>query len=133
MEVNRDEIQRIAVEAENLQKMQKALKDQLVALNMSSLESSVTINSIEKLEKGNKALVSLGSGVFANAVIENTNMYVVDIGAGVYAEFNPDKAIEVLKKRISDSQNATKRLEDELKRTQRSLIELEDKARKYIR
>lgn len=133
MEVNREEIQKIAVEAENLQKMQKALKDQMVALNMSSLESSVTINSVEKLKKGDKTLVSLGSGVFASATIENVDHYIVDMGAGVYGEFKPEKAIQVLKKRISDSQGAVKRLDDELKRTQQSLLELEEKARKYIR
>lgn len=133
MEVNREEIQKIAVEAENLQRMQKTLKDQMVALNMSSLESSVTINSIAKLNEGDNSLVSLGSGVFIGAKIGSTDSIIIDVGAGVYAELAPQKAVEALKKRIDDSRNAAKKIEASLKRTQQSLIELEGKARKYIR
>ncbi len=132
MEINREEIQKIAVEAENLQRMQKAIRDQIVALNMASLESSVTINSIEKLGGGENAFISLGSGIFCSAKVQETDHFVVDIGGGAYGEVSREKAIEILKRRAEETMNVTKKLEEDLKRIQGSLTELEMRARKYI-
>ena len=133
MEINRDEIRKIAVEAEMLQRMQKSLRDQLVALNMSSLEASVTINSIEKIKGDDNAFVSLGSGVFASAKIVPQEYVLVDIGGGIYGEFTREKAVEILKKRIEDTRKLSAKLEEDLKNAQRSLIELERRARQYIK
>lgn len=132
MEINREEIQKIAVEAENLQRMHKMLRDQIVALNMSALEASVTINSLEKIKGGEHSLVSLGSGVFASASMSKSKYVLLDLGGGICGEMSSEKAIELLKKRIEDSREITKRLEEDLRRVQNSLIELEGRARRYI-
>ncbi len=129
---NRDEMRKLAVEAENLQRIQKSLKDQIVALSMGSIEAGVTMNSLTKIKEGDNALVSLGSGVFARANISDTSKVLLHIGSGVYGEYSPEKAKEILKKRIEESKTATKKLEDELKRVQKMLLELEQKARRYL-
>ncbi|MCX8205615.1 MAG: prefoldin subunit alpha [Candidatus Micrarchaeota archaeon] len=132
MEINREEIQKIAIEAENLQRMHRMLRDQIVALNMASLEASVTINSLEKIRGGENSLVSLGSGVFASASMAKSKYVLLDLGGGICGEMSSEKAISILKKRIEDSRGIIQRLEEDLKRVQGSLIELEGKARKYI-
>ena len=132
MEVDREEIQKIAVEAENLQRMQKAVKDQIVALSMASLEASVTINSLENLKGGENSLVSLGSGVFSHGKVGNVDTVIVDIGGGIYGEVPKAKAIEILKRRIDDTREITTKLENDLHKIESSLIELESKARKFI-
>ncbi|MEM3363924.1 MAG: prefoldin subunit alpha [Candidatus Micrarchaeia archaeon] len=132
MEINREEIQKIAMEAENLQRMQKAIKDQIVALSMASLEASVTMNSLESLKGGENSLVSLGSGVFSHGTVGNVDLVLVDIGGGVYGEFPKAKAIELLKKRIEDTKTVTAKLEADLHKIESSLVELENRARKFI-
>lgn len=132
MEINREEIQKIAVEAENLQRMQKAIKDQIVALSMASLEASVTMNSLENLSGGESSLVSLGSGVFSHGKVGATELVLVDIGGGIYGEMQKGKTIDLLKKRIEETRNITGKLENDLRKIESSLIELESKARKYI-
>jgi len=132
MEVDREEIQKIAVEAENLQRMQKAVKDQIVALSMASLEASVTINSLENLKGGENSLVSLGSGVFSHGKVGNVDTVIVDIGGGIYGEVPKAKAIEILKRRIDDTREITTKLENDLHKIESSLVELEGKARKFM-
>ncbi|MGB9635094.1 MAG: prefoldin subunit alpha [Candidatus Micrarchaeia archaeon] len=132
MEINREEIQKIAAEADALQRMQKALKDQIVALNMASLEASVTVSSLQKIHGNENALVSLGSGVFASALLATPTYVIVDIGGGIYGEFTPNMAINILNKRIEDMKKLTVKLEEELKNTQKSMMALEKRARKYV-
>lgn len=132
MEINREEIQKIAIEAENMQRMQKAVKDQIVALSMASLEASVTINSLENLKGDENSLVSLGSGVFSHGKVGNIDMVLVDMGGGIYGEVARSKAIDILKKRIEDTRTIMMKLEGDLHKIESSLIELESKARKFI-
>lgn len=129
---NNEELRKLAAEAESYQRMQNALKEQIVSVNMSAMESAVAINSIEKIKGGENSLVSLGSGIFVKAKLEKNQKVLVDMGSGIYGEVEPDKAIEILKKRIEDGKGYSDKLENEMKKVKTNLSELESKARKYL-
>ncbi len=130
--MDRDEMRKMAVQAESLQRIQKGLKDQIVSISMASIEAGVTMNALSKIKEGDDALVSLGSGIYAKAKISSVDKVLLHIGSGVYGEYSPDKAREILKERIEESKAATNKLEEELKRVQAQLMELERKARQYL-
>jgi prefoldin alpha subunit len=127
-----EELRKLAAEAESYQRMQNSLREQIVSVNMSSMESAVAINSIEKIQGGESSLVSLGSGVYVKANLENKDKILVEMGSGIYGEVEPDKAIEILKKKIEDGKNYSDKLEEEMKKIKQSLTELEEKAREYL-
>ncbi len=129
---NNEEIRKLAAQAENYQRIQNSLKEQIVSVNMSSMESAVAINSIEKIEGGENSLVSLGSGVYVKAQIENHDKILIDVGSGIYGEVEYKKAIEILKKRIDDGKEYSDKLENEMQKVKQSLNELETKAREYL-
>jgi prefoldin alpha subunit len=129
---NNDELRKLAAEAEGYQRMQNSLREQIVSVNMSSMESAVAINSIEKIKGGESSLVSLGSGVYVKANLENRDKILVDMGSGIYGEVEPEKAIEILKKRIEDGKNYSDKLENEMKKIKKSLTDLESRAREYL-
>ncbi len=132
MGVNNEELRKLAAEAENYQRMQRALKEQIVSVNMASMESAVAINSIEKIKGGETSLVSLGSGVYVKAKLEKNQKVLVDMGSGIYGEVDPEKAIEILKNRIEEGKGYSDKLENEMKKIKNSLADLENKARKYL-
>ena len=130
--MDRDEMRKMAVQAESLQRIQKGLKDQIVSISMASIEAGVTMNALSKIKEGDNALVSLGSGIYAKGKIANVDKVLLHIGSGVYGEYSPEKAKAILKERIEESKAATNKLEEELKRVQAQLMELERKARQYL-
>ena len=129
---NNDELRKLAAEAESYQRMQNSLREQIVSVNMSSMECAVAINSIEKIKGGESSLVSLGSGIYVKANLESRDKILVDMGSGVYGEVEPEKAIEILKKRIEDGKNYSDKLEVEMRKIKQSLTELEGRARQYL-
>lgn len=129
---NNEELRKLAAEAEGYQRMQNSLREQIVSVNMSSMECAVAINSIEKIKGGESSLVSLGSGIYVKAKLENRDKILVDMGSGIYGEVEPEKAIEVLKKRIEDGKEHSDKLENEMNKIKNSLVELENKAREYL-
>jgi prefoldin alpha subunit len=133
-EVVRDneELRKLAAEAEGYQRMKSSIREQIVSVNMSSMESAVAINSIEKIQGGESSLVSLGSGVYVKAQLENKDKILVEMGNGIYGEVEPEKAIEILKKRIEEGKEHSDKLETEMKKINQSLTELENKAREFL-
>ena len=129
---NNEELRKLAAEAESHQRMQNALREQIVSVNMASMESAVAINSIEKIKGGENSLVSLGSGVFVKAKLEKNQKILIDMGSGLYGEVEPEKAIEILKKRIEEGKSYSDKLEEEMRKIKNNLSELENRARKYL-
>jgi prefoldin alpha subunit len=129
---NNEEIRKLAAEAEGYQRMQNSLREQIVSVNMSSMESAVAINSIEKIKGGESSLVSLGSGIYVKANLEKRDKILIEMGSGIYGEVEPEKAIETLKKRIEDNKNYSDKLEAEMKKIKQSLTDLETKAREFL-
>ena len=129
---NNDELRKLAAEAESYQRMQNSLREQIVSVNMSSMESAVAINSLEKIKGGENSLVSLGSGIYVKAQMEKKQKILVDMGSGIYGEVEPERAIDILKKRIEEGRVYSDKLETEMKKVKQSLTELEGKARQYL-
>lgn len=129
---NNEKLKELAAEAEHYQKMQNSIREQIVSINMASMECAVAINSIEKIQGNESSLVSLGSGIYVKAKLNKRDKILIDMGSGIYGEVTPEKAIESLKNKIEENKNYSDKLEEEMKKVKNYLIELEGKARQYL-
>ena len=98
-EKEREELQRLAYEAQLLQQQGQMITQRVAQLQEGNAQIHSAIEAIRGIGKGAKSFVPLGGGVLAPATLEG-GMVLVELGAGTAAEMKPDEAVITLEARL---------------------------------
>lgn len=110
-------VQRFAQELNLLQNLGESLQRQVDLINQNIVEISLTINTLNELEKGNggkEILVSLGSGSYIIGGLRKVEKIIVGLGAGVAAEREIPEAKKLLEERAENYGKLLGRSREEL-------------------
>lgn len=128
------EAQALMMRLRQYQTQADALTQELVLVQQSVAEyekAIETIKYLKKLKAGDELLVSVGAGASVYATLSTPEKVIVNLGAGVSAEKDPDSAIESLRerkeeleKRRAEITETLQRLEQEAQRVQARLQEI---------
>lgn len=95
----REELQRLAYEAQVLEEQRQLIGQRMMQLQESVAQASVAIETIRGIKSESKSFVPVGAGAMVPAKIEAGNV-LVDAGAGVVVEMKPDAAVALLESRM---------------------------------
>ncbi len=68
------------------------------------------LTEIQKVKKGNSALIPLGSSIFLEGDINETNKVIMGVGAGVCVRKDTKEAVEMVEKQIKEMNNIEEQL-----------------------
>ena len=111
---NKEQLQETYMEYQMIEQHTKQFQKQLESMTQQMLEMKATVNSLDEfsnVKKGQKILVPLSSGLFANATIEDTSQLLVNVGAGV-----------VVTKDIKSAQNLISGQIEQMKQVQNKMM-----------
>jgi len=97
-------------------------RDSMIA-RLNEIEN--TIESVEEIKKSNEFLFSLGSDTYAFGNVTDKTKLVVEMGAGVAFEKTFDSAVEMLKKKKSETEKLITNTQNEIAETSSALEQLD--------
>ena len=106
----------------------EAVEKELEKLMMSLVELNNSVKTLKELEEGD-GLVPIGGGAFVKAKLEKKDA-IIPIGAGYMKEYELKDASSEIDKRIKLTENAVKKMRDELVRVDKEMVKLEGEYRK---
>ena len=104
-DLNTERKQELYVELKELDEQIKKMNAHLEQIDsqMADMNSSrVVVAKFTDLKKGDELRVPLASGVYIKASLEDTDKLLVNIGAKVAVEKNPEEVIELLDSQIEE-------------------------------
>ena len=120
---------------QQLQAESEIIQRKIIELELAHSQLEKTIESLEYFNSidGNvDALMNLGGGVFAYVNISNVKKLLVDVGAGVMVEKDVKEAIEFLKKKKENIEQAMAQLEQALQQVVEKAKSVQDELTKMI-
>jgi prefoldin alpha subunit len=122
---NNEDMQKKIVQFQILESNLKMLQERAELISQRLDEFQRTKEAINELEstKPGKALIPLGSGNFVRGSIENTDDIIVSIGNDIAIKKSRNGAVEVLDKKITETENS---LNDITKKSQAIIRGLEE-------
>ncbi len=132
-------IQERLIYFEGLRKEAEGIQERIEEIQLIKNEIDKAIESLEFFEKAESvdALLNLGGGVFAYADVKENKKVLVDVGAGVIIEKEVSDAIETLKNKKQEMDDAERKLREllnqianQMMKIQSELEELMKKAKK---
>ncbi|HIP63408.1 MAG TPA: prefoldin subunit alpha [Archaeoglobus profundus] len=120
---------------QQLQAESEIIQRKIIELELAHSQLEKTIESLEFFNSvdGNiDALMNLGGGVFAYVNISNVKKLLVDVGAGVMIEKDVKEAIEFLKKKKENIEQAMAQLEQALQQVVEKAKSVQDELTKMI-
>jgi len=106
----------------------QAVEKELEKLMVSLMELNNSVLTAKGMGKG-EGLVPIGGGSFVKAELEGSGV-LIPIGSGYVKEYNPKDAGAELSKRIELTENAVKKLREELGKIDAEMGKLEGEFRK---
>jgi prefoldin alpha subunit len=106
---NEEEIRKISVELRLLEQTAETLQSRLSMLNAVTQDltyANMTLESLEKEKEDSEILVPIGGTSYIRTKLDNPNLIIVGIGAGVSVEKTRQEAKDVVNKRLEDLQKA---------------------------
>ncbi|MEM4389463.1 MAG: prefoldin subunit alpha [Candidatus Micrarchaeia archaeon] len=133
-EEKRNELSRIALEAQSAQQQGANIQNQIASLQSSIVEIRATIETLKNLKemKGGDVLLPIGAGVFVNATITGGDRALVEIGSNIITEKSIAETIETLEKRLKVVEDTRERLESALAELAKRLRELDAEAKRIM-
>ncbi|MFH0971307.1 MAG: prefoldin subunit alpha [Candidatus Micrarchaeota archaeon] len=124
--MSEEELNKLAYEAQYLQQQAQEMQRQLQQAIAIASQLEAAAKTIEGL-KDNKEedYFQLGGGAFIKAKTAENSGILMDIGAGVFAEKNPEEAKELMQKRKKDVEKAMEILKNNLQKLTRRLQEID--------
>ncbi|MBI4019005.1 MAG: prefoldin subunit alpha [Candidatus Aenigmarchaeota archaeon] len=109
------------------QQMSVLLQERMMLEEKSSelIMSSEAMKRVDKEDRGKSIWSPIGSGVFAKASLENTENFIVGIGAGVFVEESKENAVAILETRRMEVMNYMEQLQTEAEKLGRQAEILE--------
>jgi len=131
---DREELSRMAYEAQVLQGQGQALQQQLGILQESVAQLEVALESVKSLKtaKGS-SLVPLGGGAMVRAKLESEGKVLIDVGAGVVVEKEIDDAVVVIEARLKEAEKTKAGAERDMMKVSQRLQVLDGAARGLMR
>lgn len=131
----KQEIQKKYLELQNIEQHIKQSQQQILLLNQQLLEFMKLIESIEdfkKIKENSKAFASLGSGIYVEAEIKNTNKLLINVGSDVSVLKKPDEAKEMINKQVEDLKEIIKKTGEELQNIINYAVNLQEELKRLI-
>jgi len=126
----REQLSRMAYEAQLLQGQGRALEQQVGMLAEGAAQLSAALESLKSLKSGGgAALVPLGGGAMAKADIRGGESVLIDVGAGVVVEMGLDEAVSTVDKRLKDAERTKAGAERDMLTLTRRLQVIDSEAR----
>jgi len=125
MKKNKEEMQKKIVQFQILETNLKMLQERAEIVNQRLDEFQKTREALENLEttEPDRALIPLGSGNFVMGSVGNVDDIIVSVGNDIAIKKDRKGALEILDKKITDTENV---LNDITKRSQAILQGLEE-------
>jgi len=131
----RDELAKIAYEMQLYREEAQVLQQQLenLQLNYASVELAIqTLENVAKLSKGDQMLLPVGSGAYIKSKVENNEVALVDVGAGVVVEKPIPDAVKFLKSRMNEMDSMREKLQKNFVEVSNRMKSLEESANKLM-
>jgi len=131
----RDELAKIAYEMQLYREEAQVLQQQLgnLQLNYASVEVAIqTLENVAKLSKGDQMLLPVGSGAYIKSKVENNEVALVDVGAGVVVEKPIPDVVKFLKSRMSEMDSMREKLQKNFGEVSNRMKSLEESANKLM-
>ena len=100
------ELSVIDAQLKELQQQLERFDEQLIEIN--SIKAS--IDELNDVKKGTKAMVSVHQGIFAGAMLENTDEFLVNVGSNVVVKKNAEQTKELLDRQMKELASAREQL-----------------------
>ena len=112
-----EEIQRQLYQIEIYKQQINRLQEELGKIELLKLEVLKSIESMEGLKQSKEILVPLGGGVFAKAVIQDSEKVIVNVGADVFVEKSIEETIKDFKESSEELNNAENKIKEQIAKT----------------
>lgn len=122
------EREEILARARVYNQQRQAVEKELEKLMSSLMELNNSSVTAKELEKG-EGLVSIGAGAFVRADLEGSGI-LMPIGSGYVKEYKVDEAKTEIEKRVQLTENAVKRMREELGKIDAEMAKLEGEFKK---
>lgn len=112
-----EQFRKIAYELQIMQGTSETLQQRLAVLQNAAADLSVAKRSIESLkevESGDNILVPTGGGTFVNAHLGDLTSILVNVGADVSIQMDPDEAEKDISGRLEEVEKASLSVKDQL-------------------
>ncbi len=106
----------------------QVVERELEKLMMSLMELNNSVLTMKELEDGD-GLVPIGGGAFVKATLKGDNV-LIPIGAGYMKDYSIKEASGEIGKRVKLTENAIKKMRDELGKIDKEMFTLEGEFRK---
>jgi len=120
---------------QQLQAESEIIQRKIIELELAHSQLEKTIESLEffnSIDGNVNALMNLGGGVFAYVNVSNVKKLLVDVGAGIIVEKDVKEAIEFLKKKKEDIEQAMVQLEQALQQVVEKAKSVQNELTKII-
>lgn len=117
----------ILAHARMYNQQKQAVEKEVEKLSVSLMELKNSVKTVEELEE-NAGLVPIGGGAFVHADLHKEKI-VIPIGSGYAKEYTPKDADTEISKRIELTENALKKMRDELGKIDEQMAKLEKEYR----
>lgn len=129
MPSNEEELNRLAIQAQLLQRQGQAVQNQLDVMQTSISDLNATIDTLDNLSKAQKmGLLPIGSGAYITCQKVETDQVLLSVGAGVIVNKKASEASDILKKRLKNIGEAFDRSQKNLVLINQQLQDLNAKA-----
>ena len=134
--MKREELQALIVEFQELNQTMQQLEKQQGLLQNQMLELMLArqnIDEMQKVKKGTEILVPISSGVYAKANINETDEFIINIGAEVTVPKSAALTKEMLLAQVEEIQKMQQALSSEMEENTMKAAKMEQKIRDLAR
>ncbi len=114
-------------ELQMLDSQARMVAEQLERVDSGIMEIQYLRNSLDELKaskEGSEILAPLSNGVFVKTKLEKNNKLLVNVGSGVVVEKNIEETKSLLDERISEMNGMKDNLMNQMRKIEKRLIEL---------
>lgn len=132
--ISEEEIRKTIALLQQYQNRAEAHQQQLALIELSIRECESALNTLDELGKvkaNQPVLVPIGAGAYVHATMAQMDKVLMNLGAGVSAEKDPNAAKETLTKRKDDLTKMYERLNDDLRGMHNEIQKLQLKIAQY--
>ena len=128
-EEGKEELMKLAYEAQALQQQLQAISQQVSMLQASTNEISNAITALKSLKSASNSLIPIGSGIYIKALQVDASKVLIHAGSEVYSETTVEEAVKVLQERLFANQKLQERMRGGASEISGRLKAIDDTAR----
>ncbi|MDE1797914.1 MAG: prefoldin subunit alpha [Candidatus Micrarchaeota archaeon] len=126
---NEEDLNRLAIQAQLLQRQGQALQEQLDMMQTNITDLNATIDTLDNLSKAAKVgMLPIGSGAYITCQKVDTENVLISVGAGMIVTKKASDAADIMRKRLKTVGDAFDRSQKNLVNINQQLQDLNAKA-----